>query len=150
MGKQQTILPIPVPIIQDEQGRFLFVFKEKALSKACIEHWQLPGGKMNFGESVKDAIVRKVKEYLSLDIEPLQILPYVPTLVSDDSNGEYQFIKIPITAKIVRGTIVPKRGKIKEARWFTYQELVDLQQQRLLIEKDLEVVDIARQIKKQT
>ncbi len=137
----QSILPIPIAITRDDTGRFLLVFKEKALSAACKGHWQLPGGKMQFGESVKDNIIRKMQEYLGLDVAVQEILPMIPPVViSRDSDGDYEFVIIPVTVKIVSGELTLMEGKIKEARWFTLQELEELWNQGTLVDKDMDVI----------
>jgi 8-oxo-dGTP diphosphatase len=41
--------------------------------------WELPGGKINFGETPEQAVIREIREELGLKIKPLRLLPYLHT-----------------------------------------------------------------------
>jgi 8-oxo-dGTP diphosphatase len=48
-------------IIKDSKGRILLL-KRSNNNKKFINKWQLPGGKVDFGENVQNAIRREIKE----------------------------------------------------------------------------------------
>jgi ADP-ribose pyrophosphatase YjhB (NUDIX family) len=52
--------------------------------------WSLPGGRLELGETVQQAIVREVREETSLDIEPLQMLG-VYDLIDRDTAGDIRY-----------------------------------------------------------
>jgi 8-oxo-dGTP diphosphatase len=41
--------------------------------------WELPGGKVEFGETPDKALVREIHEEIGIDISPLRLLPYLHT-----------------------------------------------------------------------
>ena len=48
--------------------------------------WSLPGGRLELGESVEQAVVREVREETGLDVAPLQLLG-VYDLIDRDEAG---------------------------------------------------------------
>jgi 8-oxo-dGTP diphosphatase len=52
--------------------------------------WSLPGGQLELGETVEQAIVREVREETSLDVEPLQMLG-VYDLIDRDDTGTVRY-----------------------------------------------------------
>lgn len=117
------------------------VFKERAMSQACTSHWQLPGGKMGYGENVKDAVVKKIKEYINLNIEANQIVPFVPSVVTPETDADFEFVVIPIMCTVIGGEMKLKEGKIREARYFSLEEMKVLNDDNLLVDKDLEIAE---------
>lgn len=61
--KANSIVPSVTAIVTDEQGRLLLVHKTDN------NLWALPGGGVDFGESVAQAAVREVKEETGIDVE---------------------------------------------------------------------------------
>jgi 8-oxo-dGTP diphosphatase len=54
-------------IIQDEHGNFLCAMRGDW--KSLPGKWEFPGGKANAGEELAQALVREIKEELSVDIK---------------------------------------------------------------------------------
>jgi len=68
-------------IVRD--GRLLLVKRRRAPEAG---HWSLPGGKVEFGESVADAVKREIREEVGLDIELLRDLGVVEMIGVDDQH----------------------------------------------------------------
>lgn len=56
-------------LIGDETGQYLFL-KRARKSKHFAGLWELPGGKMDPGESLAEAVVREVQEETSITVSP--------------------------------------------------------------------------------
>ena len=49
--------------------------------------WQLPGGGVNFGERVEEAVKREVKEEVALDVDVISLVPYVINSIRKNWHG---------------------------------------------------------------
>jgi ADP-ribose pyrophosphatase YjhB (NUDIX family) len=58
-----SIVPSVTAIVLDDGGRLLMVHRTDN------DLWSIPGGAMDVGESISDAVVREVKEETGVDIE---------------------------------------------------------------------------------
>ena len=54
-------------IIENENGEILCALRSKDMSQGCL--WEFPGGKIEAGESIGQAIVREIREELGCTIE---------------------------------------------------------------------------------
>jgi ADP-ribose pyrophosphatase YjhB (NUDIX family) len=64
-------------------GRLLLV---KRLRAPEAGHWSLPGGKVDFGESIADAVRREIREEVGLEIELGASLGLVEMIGIDDQH----------------------------------------------------------------
>lgn len=78
--------PIPVVrlIVQDGEGRVL-VLRRKG-SVYGNGRWCLPGGKVDFGETVVEAAAKELREETSLECTSASLLFYQDSLPSADSD----------------------------------------------------------------
>lgn len=70
-------LEVAVAAIRDEQNRLLIAKRPDHLHQGGL--WEFPGGKIENGESVKQALAREVKEELGIEVidsNPLISIPY--------------------------------------------------------------------------
>ncbi len=75
-------------IIQDTQGRILFIRRKKDPAKGKLS---LPGGFINSGESVEDALSRETREEVNLEIVSANFICSAP------NNYNYRGITYPVT-----------------------------------------------------
>jgi ADP-ribose pyrophosphatase YjhB (NUDIX family) len=90
--------------------------------------WSVPGGLVELGEKVQDAMVREVKEEVGFDVEAVKLTDVADTITLD-SNGrvQYHFVVVNFVARIVGGELKTATD-ILEARWVPVGEVdkVDL------------------------
>lgn len=101
-------------IIRNEEGKFLIT--QRNLKKAQGGLWEFPGGKIEAGETKEDAIVREIKEELTIDIRVDEYL--------DEKLFEYPEKTINLIA--IKCTKVGGELNLNEhedARWISKDEL---------------------------
>ena len=62
----QQKLKVAVAVIQREDGKVLFA--ERPSGKACAGEWEFPGGKVEAGETPRQALKREIEEELAIHI----------------------------------------------------------------------------------
>ncbi|NQU78589.1 NUDIX domain-containing protein [Candidatus Woesearchaeota archaeon] len=107
-------------IIINENDEVLLV-KRSAQSRTEPEYWSRPGGEVDFGEAVEDAVVREVKEETSINVEILKFLEI--TQVLDDKK---HWIALGYLARYLSGEVQNLEPEKHDAiKWFPLSQLPD-------------------------
>ncbi len=83
--------------------------------------WVLPGGKVEFGESIAQAVVREIREEIGIDVDYLRVADNGVYEIIDKDAGEHRVIVYSLLSP--RTFDVKPSSDISEARFFTRQEL---------------------------
>jgi 8-oxo-dGTP diphosphatase len=87
-----------------------------------IGYWALPGGRVDPGETVEQAIVREVKEETGLDIAVVRkIGEYHEQGVQ--GGAEYDYYPACFLVNVVGGKIRKQESEIEEAKLFSLDEV---------------------------
>ena len=100
-------------VVRDGSGRVLLVLRANDPGAGL---WSIPGGRIEPGESSRDAAAREVCEETGLDVEVGHLLLTGP--VGDYVVDDY-------AATVVGGTLRPG-DDATEARWFTVEQMLAL------------------------
>ena len=92
-----------------------------------IGWWSLPGGALETGEALADAVRREVREETGLDIRPLGVLEIFERIMRDRSGApEYHYVLIDYMCRIVGGTLAAG-DDVCAVEWVRRRDLPKLQ-----------------------
>lgn len=89
--------------------------------------WSLPGGRVELGESLTEAVEREVREETGLDIEVDGFAGIAERIVPDDAGAiEHHFIICDFYARLRGGTEMTAGDDAREVRWVPVGDLPSL------------------------
>ena len=114
-------LAVSAAIFRD--GRVLIVRRGRPPSFGV---YTLPGGGVELGETLEQAVIREVREETGLDIEPLALAGYRQVIMRDPHGRiERHFVILPFAARWIAGD-VSLNEELVEADWLLPSELAGL------------------------
>jgi 8-oxo-dGTP diphosphatase len=89
--------------------------------------WSLPGGALEAGETLKDAVRREVREETGLEVEPEDVYE-VFERITRDSEGrvEYHFVLVDYVCRVAGGSLQPG-DDVDAVEWVRRRDLGGLQ-----------------------
>ncbi len=110
---------IIVAALIEKNNRFLLV---KEILESGKEYWIIPGGGVEFGENLTDAIKREIKEETNLDIEIKNFAGFQEAIVPKYNYHTIIFFyrALPKNENLIL------ENKILEAKFFSKEELKNL------------------------
>ncbi|VDG96541.1 CTP pyrophosphohydrolase [Lysinibacillus sphaericus] len=104
-------------IIENEKAEILAALRSPEMT--LPNYWEFPGGKIEPGESKREALKREIVEELSCTIDVLEQV--------EDTTYEYEKFIVRLEtfmAKVIEG--VPKLSEHAELKWVSREELGNL------------------------
>jgi 8-oxo-dGTP diphosphatase len=118
---ERPFLAASAAIVRD--GKILVVRRARPPANGL---YTLPGGVVEVGETLMEAVAREVREETALEIEPVALAGFRETIVRDaDSRVERHFIILCFASRWRAGDPVLNE-ELSEARWLDPAELAGL------------------------
>jgi 8-oxo-dGTP diphosphatase len=115
-------LAVSAAIIRD--GKVLIVRRARPPAHGVFT---LPGGVVEAGETLHEAIIREVREETGLTIEPLALAGYREVIGRDAENEvERHFVILPFAARWIAGDVTLNE-ELAEASWLVRADLAALE-----------------------
>ncbi len=88
-----------------------------------LGEWSLPGGVLECGEALREAVVREAREETGLLVETGEMLGVYERVIRDDAGRvQYHYVLVDFLCHAVGGDL--KAGSdAADVRWFTHDEL---------------------------
>ena len=104
-----------------EKGKILLV---KRGVPPDLHKWTLPGGVVELGERVRDALKREIQEECSIEIKLIDDKPFDTTdlIFKTQNKYQYHYVVIQFLAKRTKGIIKPQQDVI-EAKWIPLEQV---------------------------
>jgi ADP-ribose pyrophosphatase YjhB (NUDIX family) len=116
---QRPYLAVSAAIFRDDK-----VLVVRRARKPALNLYTLPGGAVELGETLTDAVIREVREETSLDIQPIALAGH-REVITRDAQGrvERHFVIMCFAARWIGGEPVLNE-ELDDARWLDPPELV--------------------------
>ncbi|MCD8507478.1 NUDIX domain-containing protein [Candidatus Woesebacteria bacterium] len=106
-------------LIFNDEGHLLLTLRgEKAKNERG--KWEIPGGAVEFGETIEQALKREIKEELDIEIEVTEMLQLCDHIIPDEDQ---HWVSPTYICKIIDGE--PRNlepGKCDEIGWFSLED----------------------------
>jgi len=118
---QRPFLAVSAAILR--AGKFLVVRRARPPAHGLFS---LPGGVVEAGERLTEAVIREIAEETGMSIEPIALAGFRETIVRDAENRvERHFVILPFAARWIAGEVALNE-ELAEAQWRDPSTLSDL------------------------
>jgi ADP-ribose pyrophosphatase YjhB (NUDIX family) len=119
---QRPYLAVSAAIIRD--GKVLVVRRAR---KPALHLYTLPGGGVETGETLMQAVMREVREETALEVEPVGLAGHREVIIRDAQDRvERHFVILSFAARWRSGEVALNE-ELDDARWLDPSELAGLQ-----------------------
>jgi ADP-ribose pyrophosphatase YjhB (NUDIX family) len=106
-----------------DKGALLLIKRDREPARG---QWSLPGGRVEIGETLREALVREVREETGIDVDVDGLIGVAERIVRDDDGAiEYHYVILDYVCT-PRSTSLTAGDDAADARWVPVGELADL------------------------
>ena len=115
---ESPLVGVGAVIVQDQ--RVLLIRRGQA---PLLGEWSLPGGVLECGETLREAVVREAREETGLVVETGEMLGvYERVIRGDDGRVRYHYVLIDFLCRPAGGEL-EAASDAADVRWFTRDQL---------------------------
>ena len=96
-----------------DNGRVLLVRRGTEPAKGM---WSIPGGLIETGEMLHDAVAREVREETGLAVEPVALIELLDRILREADRVRYHYVIADYLCRVIGGTLAAA-SDADEARW---------------------------------
>lgn len=118
---ERPFLAVSAAIVHDRK-----VLAVRRARPPLSDHFSLPGGMVECGETLLEALMRETKEETGLQIAPVSLAGYREVIIRDAAGKvERHFVILPFACRLAGGEL-RLNDELSEARWLDPAELANL------------------------
>lgn len=87
------------------QGQEVLLVRRKA--PPYVGQWSLPGGAVEVGETMHEAVVREVREETGLEVQPVTLVGAYDSIVEEDGEVRFHYVLVDFLCRLVGGALRP-------------------------------------------
>lgn len=108
------------------EGRVLLVQRGTEPAKG---RWSIPGGLIEVGEMLTEAVVREVREETGLIVEPVELVELLDRIHRDEGRVRYHYVIADYLCRVIGGTLTAASDAdavrwVERAEWNSHSALV--------------------------
>ena len=115
----ETIILGVGAVVWNERGEVLLIRRSNPPRQ---NEWSLPGGKVEFGETLRDGVAREVREETGLEIDILGLVDVVEIVETATAGNGRHYVLVDFCALALPGEAVAA-SDASEARWFSRAQI---------------------------
>lgn len=119
---RHIVVPVGVVI---QNGKLLMQLRNDPHRPDYHKKWEYPGGGVEFGEQMKDNVVREIKEESGYEVEVVKLLQHIAVEQQTQATFSYQVYLVPYVCKITGGAPSMSDEEVLELRWFDLDEVLN-------------------------
>ena len=143
-----AVPPLPVvavgAVIWNEKNEIVLIRRGKPPRKG---EWSIPGGRVEWGETLKEAIAREVFEETGLTIEIVAPIETLDSISRDESGAVVRHYVLADFSARAKGGELKAASDAEAARWVPFDRLEDYRlwrETRRIIEKSAAILAASR------
>ena len=109
-----------------EDSRVLLVQRG---TQPALGRWSIPGGLIEVGEALAEAVVREVSEETGLEVEPVELVELLDRIHRDGDRVRYHYVIADYLCRVVGGSLKAASDAaavrwVERAEWNSHSALV--------------------------
>ena len=134
MSKEHRNIVLVKALVVNKLGKVLFVRRERPWDSMTHNKWELPGGKLEFTESIEGCAVRETKEETGYTVKPKYALPRAETFVAEYPNRVSHLLLICYVCELMGGSKSLEDHGVNKVEWFDFSKAMKLDTQPKTVE----------------
>ena len=108
------------------EGRVLLIQRGREPMKG---RWTIPGGLIEIGETLQEAVVRETREETGLEVEPIELVELLDRIHREEGRVRYHYVIADYLCRVVGGTLAAADDAaavrwVERADWSSHSALV--------------------------
>jgi len=111
-------------VVKDDEGKILFVNRKEEELPNADGKWEIPGGKVDFGEKPEESLEREIFEETGYKVNAFKLLPKTWTSRWQYPDFEQHTVIMCFECKLLsKDQVIQDDHHVNEIRWIKKEEL---------------------------